>query len=167
MTRITQRARPAAEYLALRDACRRLVVAGGGVHHAAKLTDAAAATLARYYHDDAGAWMGVDKLLDLEGATGKPIVSAVLAELLGYRLVPNDPCGMSVVDVLAVVVEVGEYAGSVQAMDADGARSVSEIRAAITEAQGVLQAAQSNLNGLFGELEVALNGVRGGVDAGE
>lgn len=153
---------PSFTYLRLKAEFRGTVSGVGGLKEAAGITRGTIATLQRQY-DPARIdhFPAIDAVLDLELTTGVPRVVRMMAECLGYRLVPASavpaPAAASPgVQTLVVMKEVGEYAGAVAEMDADGVRTITELRRAIKEGEEAKEAIETSLDALYRELAAAM-----------
>lgn len=141
-------------YLRLKSEFRALCAAIGGYEAAAEITRGTTATLHR--HGDArrsDLFPAVDAVVDLEIATGRPLVTAFLAQLQGYRLEPLERRPASgdgpMLETLTVVKEVGDFASAVHEMEADGVRTVTELERAIREGHDAAEAIQQSLDTLY------------------
>lgn len=97
---------------ALKTAVRRLVGAVGGLEAAASVCRLNKTALAAAYDPhQAERALPIDVVADLEAVAAEPIVTAILARLAGYRLVPIVPArgrvGRSIAEVLTGSSEVG------------------------------------------------------------
>jgi hypothetical protein len=151
----------------LKAAFRATVVASGGLKVAATLTRGTIATLQRQYDPLRGdLFPAVDTVLDLEITTGMPRVVRLMAETMGYRLVPMESAlgrGANATErtlperhTLVAMREFGEFAGAVVDMDADGIRTVKELRRAIKEGTEAREAIEASLDALYRDLAVAM-----------
>lgn len=128
---------------ALKAAFRRaLDVAGGGDSfcHATRVGAPALSNYANQARDDLHS--PLDVVLDLEMDIGAPIVTAELARLNGYRLVPIEPAagGPDLGDIAAISGEGGDVVRAIAEALADGRIDDAE-RARLTKEGDELHAA--------------------------
>lgn len=89
---------PDRDYQVIKAATRRLIDAAGGPVAAAEVTRGAHQDMSRYgsaHPDNAGRFMPVDVLADLESETEQPILTKSLAKLAGFLLVPEPKVALS------------------------------------------------------------------------
>lgn len=106
------RAHPAAAYLALKAAVRRLTKGCGGQEAAAQVTRVDFQRIGRYGRPHEAQHAPVDVIADLEADSGEPMVTRVLADLQGYVLVPK-PGARAVPVGIEHLGQVGREAGDV------------------------------------------------------
>ena len=86
---MTGRIFTSADYAALKNAVRRACQqAGGGLRTLAAMTRLSAAQLSRFGDLDSDQSIPLDVALDLDSLAGQPVITAALADRLGYELVP-------------------------------------------------------------------------------
>lgn len=141
-------------YLRIKAEFRALCSAAGGYEAAAEITRGGTATLHR--HGDArrpDLFPAVDAVVDLELASGRPLVTAYMAALQGYRLEPVErravPVEGPMLGTLTTMKEFGEFAAAVHEMEADGVRTITELDRCIREGQEAAEAVQQQLDTLF------------------
>jgi hypothetical protein len=88
------------EVVAMKQAAAELIALVGGVEAASAATRVNAASIRQAIDPDKPNQLPADVVLDLESAAGRPVVTAALARLAGYRLEPKPPSQM--VDLTAV-----------------------------------------------------------------
>ncbi|MBT9373206.1 hypothetical protein [Rhizobium sp. CSW-27] len=128
-------------YLSLKRAVEVAYSLAGGVSLFALTTRVRVSTLSKYASDGADnldTCMPIDVAIDLDRAARQPVVTAKMAELLGYDLVPRvPPAGASrrVVDGDAVdfMVEAMDVVRAIQAALADGRVSRDDARKVMAE----------------------------------
>ncbi|MDB5597408.1 MAG: hypothetical protein JWM36_4369 [Hyphomicrobiales bacterium] len=81
---------PSADYARLKAAFRDLVEASGGVNRAARVTRVNAPRISSCGSAQKPDFAALDVIADLEAECGQPIVSAMLADLAGFVLVPKE-----------------------------------------------------------------------------
>ena len=133
---------PAAR-LALKAAVRRaLTAAGGGAsfQHATRVREAALSKAASPHED---AFLALDVVADLDLDVGDPIVTAELAALQGFRLVPveAEPAAPDVRDLATIATRAAAVQSTLAEGIAAGALDASELRAIEAEAAALRDAA--------------------------
>lgn len=119
---------PEDQYVSLKRAAEVGYTLAGGVTLFQHITRVNVATLSKYASDGADnlkTYMPVDVAVDLDRAAKTPVVTAKMAELLGYRLVPMEaPAGASRrvddSDAIDFMTEAMDVVRSIQHARADG-----------------------------------------------
>ncbi|RKQ95450.1 hypothetical protein [Maricaulis maris] len=84
------RCHPAIAYSRLKSASADVMEQNGGTVRAASRTRGSDETLRKAMrHEYPDNWLGIDQVADLEVRAGRPFVTAELAELAGYILIPS------------------------------------------------------------------------------
>lgn len=85
------RSKPLADYVALKQASKRLIKSCGGLDAASLVTRVGHSELARYYDPSEKLFMPIDVAADLETIAREPLVTQSLASLMEFALMPVQP----------------------------------------------------------------------------
>lgn len=155
----TARELPRRDYDALKDATRLLVEGFSSLAEAASITRSDAARLSRYgnRHEE-GMFAPIDVIADLESRLGKPVVTAILADMLGFVLVPKEEAKQRpdlAQHVGSVAKETGEAVSALAVLIDPATRTPQNIAKAqkeIREAEERLAGAEQILDALGGNV---------------
>jgi hypothetical protein len=145
----------AIDIAALKTGMRLLVEDVGGIDAAASVSRLAPSSIAESYDPHrANRMPAVDVVADLEAVGRTPRVTATLARLAGYRLVPllraDGRIGRSIAEVLTGSSEVG---AAYVAATADGSVTTAEVLRIATELTELVSAAEQALGVLLSHAE--------------
>jgi hypothetical protein len=131
-----------AELLRLKAALRDLVTLNGGGNRAAEATGLDASTVSRQCSPEhLDRFMAMDHVALLERDAGKPVVSALMAEMAGARLAP-DPVANPHAALSVLSREFGDVASEMAAALGDGRITPNEAAAIDAEAAELIAAAE-------------------------
>lgn len=156
---------PARDYKAIKAASRDLVSECGGARRASDVTGLSHQVISRCISADpenADRFLRVDIVADLEGESGRPIVTELLAELSGHVLVPaprgtNSEAVALISRVSDMLAEVSDVSGGVAAALRDDRVTAAEARSLHTEVREAMQA----LAALDQQIALAVNDTSG------
>lgn len=129
---------PRADYLRLRLAQKDLVADAGGVRRAERVTGYPHQALSRICSDSeehADRWLRLDFIADLEASIDRPVVTAMLAELLGMVLVKLPEAGTP--DAVGLVARVSEMLREVSDVSGGVATALRDARVTRREARAL------------------------------
>ena len=149
---------PARDYLALKAAVRDLVTAAGGANRAAELTRSDAPRLSRYGSPHEAMHAPLDVIADLEAEAGAPIVTAILADMQGFNLVPQTAIskpdasislsiGEAAKDFGAMISELAVALADGNLTEQEAAHVIPLVRELATEIAELDQALEAKLSG--------------------
>lgn len=146
---------PRRDYDALKDATKELVKCFDSLEAAASITRADPARLSRFGNrHEQGMFAPIDVIADLEARLGKPVVTAILADMLGFVLVPKEEAKRRpdlAQHVGSVAKETGEAVSALAMLIDPAARTPQNIAKAqreIREAEERLAGADQVLDAL-------------------
>lgn len=152
---------PRRDYDALKDATKALVESFANLAEAVEVTGGRSdkARLSRYgnRHEE-GMFAPIDVIADLESRLGKPVVTAILADMLGFVLVPKEEAKRQpdfAHHVGSVAKETGEAVSALAMLIDPSARTAQNIAKAqreIREAEERLAGADQVLDALAGNV---------------
>tara|TARA_B100001939_G_scaffold348092_1_gene372554 strand:- start:347 stop:850 length:504 start_codon:yes stop_codon:yes gene_type:complete len=150
---------PSTDYHALKAAMRKLIKLGGGYRPSADVTRVGQSTLRDYQDlDRADVFAAIDVVADLEAEIETPVVTAQLAEMLGYILIPTDFRGNDTEwhQIMARMGrEIGDVFERINGALEDNNRvdkpEVSGVEKEIDDLMGVLAHAKGRLRQISGE----------------
>jgi hypothetical protein len=152
------------EYEALKGATKALVKSFGSLEEAAGVTRSDPARLSRFGNvHEKGMFAPIDVIADLEARIGRPVVTAILADMLGYVLVHKEEARSRpdlVQHVGCMGKETGEAVSAVASLIDPAARTPQNFAKAhkeIREGQEALAEAEEALNAIEGNV-VSLRG---------
>lgn len=125
------------DHLVLKAAYRSLLKAAGGPTYAAQeITRTDPARLSRYGNPNEQMFAPIDVIRDLEAHVGEPIVSRVMADLVGFVMVPKRAATKSVdfdQHLACIAKELSDLVGGIAQAKADGTITPAEIEAIKTQ----------------------------------
>ncbi|MFY0638686.1 phage regulatory CII family protein [Maricaulis maris] len=83
------RVHPGSAYALIKTASHDLLEATGSAEAAARGTRGSGETLRKAAHHEHDSFLAADQIADIEKRTGRPLVTAALAEVNGYLLIPT------------------------------------------------------------------------------
>ena len=142
------------ELRALKTASHLAVKECGGLEAASSITRIGKTGLAAAYDPHAlDRFMPIDAVADLERASGKPVVTARLAALSGYRLVALPAPTMNAVNAIALVFQrAGEVGAAFAHGMEDGALSHHEWSELLQDLLDLAKAATEAAAGVKGKI---------------
>jgi len=121
---------PASDYARLKAATRDLVKMAGGPNRASTVTRVVPSKLTEYGSPHLSTHMPLDVIADLEADVGEPVVTSVLADLMGFVLVPKaatkQPDQTIAASMGEVAKDVGDVLCKLGAALSDGSVTVEE-----------------------------------------
>lgn len=143
------------EYEALKGATKALVKSFGSLEEAAGVTRSDPARLSRFGNvHEKGMFAPIDVIADLEARLGRPVVTTILADMLGYVLVPKEDARRTpdlVQHVGMLAKESGEALSSFAVL-ADPVnrtpQNIARARQEIREAEEVFAGAEQTLDAI-------------------
>ena len=135
--------------LTLKAATRRTVDMAGGGDAFQHVTRVKAGNLSKYGsngEENLDKFMPIDVAVEADLEANSPIIVSVMAEMLGYKLVPlagggeAADCGLALADVLKIANEMGDVIRATTAALADGNVDAAERKEITREIDQAMQA---------------------------